>query len=207
MLAGLCYLMLSTRRQLSMLTLIGTVVLTRLIVDLINRYTKNGVEEVEYAFKNYLVIFALIILMGLASYSCIKPKIDDKYINESSYPVAACDYILENIDFKNARFYNEYNYGSYMLFRGIPVFIDSRADLYAPEFSGNKENDIFSDFINTSGISKYYEDTFKKYNITHVILYKKSKTNMIITRTKDKNYKELYSDDNFVVYERLNVNE
>ena len=207
MITGLCYLMLSTRRQLSMLTLIGTVVLTRLIVDLINRYTKNGVEEVEYAFKNYLVIFALIILMGLASYSCIKPKIDDKYINESSYPVAACDYILENIDFKNARFYNEYNYGSYMLFRGIPVFIDSRADLYAPEFSGNKENDIFSDFINTSGISKYYEDTFKKYNITHVILYKKSKTNMIITRTKDKNYKELYSDDNFVVYERINVNE
>lgn len=207
MIIGLCYLMLSTRRQLSMLTLIGTVILTRLIIDLIKRYTKNGVEEVEYAFKNYLVIFALIILMGLASYSCIKPKIDDKYINESSYPVAACDYILENMDLKNVRFYNEYNYGSYMLFRGIPVFIDSRADLYAPEFSGDKEKDIFSDFINTSGISKYYEDTFEKYDITHVILYKKSKTNMIITKSKDKNYKELYSDDNFVVYERLNVNE
>ena len=207
MITGLCYLMLSTRRQLSMLTLIGSVILTRLIIDLIKRYTKNGVEKVEYAFKNYLVIFALIILMGLASYSCIKPKIDDKYINESSYPVAACDYILENMDLKNLRFYNEYNYGSYMLFRGIPVFIDSRADLYAPEFSGDKEKDIFSDFINTSGISKYYEDTFEKYDITHVILYKKSKTNMIITKSKDKNYKELYSDDNFVVYERLNVNE
>ena len=37
-----------------------------------------------------------------------------------------------------------------MLFRGIPVFIDSRADLYAPEFSGKAE-DIFMDFINTSG--------------------------------------------------------
>ena len=207
MIGGLCYLMLSTRRQLSMFALIGSVILTRLIVDLIKRYTKNGLEEVEFAFKNIFVIFALIVLMIFTAYHYIKPKIGAEYVNSSSYPVAACDYILENIDLKNARFYNEYNYGSYMLFRGIPVFIDSRADLYAPEFSGNKNEDIFTDFINTSGISKFYEDTFEKYNITHVIMYKKSKMNLIITKTKDKNYKELYSDDNFVIYERLNVNE
>lgn len=207
MIGGLCYLMLSTRRQLSMFALIGSVILTRLIVDLIKRYTKNGLEEVEFAFKNIFVTFALIVLMIFTAYHYIKPKIGAEYVNSSSYPVAACDYILENIDLKNARFYNEYNYGSYMLFRGIPVFIDSRADLYAPEFSGNKNEDIFTDFINTSGISKFYEDTFEKYNITHVIMYKKSKMNLIITKTKDKNYKELYSDDNFVIYERLNVNE
>lgn len=207
MISGLCYLMLSTRRQLSMLVLIGSVILTKLIVDLIKRYTKNGLEEAEKTSRNIAVVIALCVLMGLWSYYYIKPKIDDEYVDSKSYPVAACDYILENIDLENARFYNEYNYGSYMLFRGIPVFIDSRADLYAPEFSGNEEEDIFSDFINTSGISKFYEDTFEKYNITHVIIAKKSKTNMIITKTDDKNYKELYSDDNFVIYERLNVNE
>ena len=70
-------------------------------------------------------------------------------------------------------------------------------------FSGNKDEDIFSDFINTSSISKYYEDTFEKYNITHVILGKKSKTNLIINKSHDENYKEIYSDDNFVIYERL----
>ena len=204
MISGLCYLMLSTRRQLSMLVLIGSVILTKLIVDLIKRYTKNGLEEGERTAQNIGVVIALTVLMLLWSYSYIKPKLDDKFVNSSSYPVDACDYILENIDLENARFYNEYNYGSYMLFRGIPVFIDSRADLYAPEFSGDKENDIFSDFINTSGISQFYEDTFKKYDITHVITYKKSKTNMIITKIEDKNYKELYSDDNFVIYERLN---
>lgn len=204
MISGLCYLMLSTRRQLSMLALIGSVILTRLIVDLIKRYTKNGLHEVEVAFQNIVVIIALIVLMGLTSYSYIKPKLDDTYVSTKSYPVAACDYILENIDLDSARFYNEYNFGSYMLFRGIPVFIDSRADLYAPEFSGNKDKDIFSDFINTSGISKFYEDTFEKYNITHILIFKNSKVNMIITKTHDKNYKELYSDDNFVIYERLN---
>ena len=206
MVAGLCYLMLSTRRQLSMFVLICSVVLTRLIVDLINRYTKNGLKESEKTAQNIGVVIALTVLIGLMSYSEAKPKFDDKFVNESSYPVAACDYIVENIDLSTARFYNEYNYGSYMLFRGIPVFIDSRADLYAPEFSGDKDKDIFTDFINTSSISKFYEETFEKYDINYVILLKKSKTNMIITKTHDENYKELYSDDNFVIYQRLNAN-
>ena len=109
-------------------------------------------------------------------------------------------YILNNIDLKTARFYNEYNYGSYLLFRGIPVFIDSRADLYAPEFSG-KEDDIFMDFIDTSSIGKFYDETFDKYNMTHVITYKNSKINMIITETKDPKYVEKYQDEYFVIYE------
>ncbi len=205
MITGLCCLMFDTRRQLSMLTLIGSVVLTRLIVEMIQIYTKNnGLKEFEEAFKHIGVVISLVVLIGIMGYDNIKPRLDDKFVDSKSYPVKACDYILENIDLSTAKFYNEYNYGSYMLFRGIPVFIDSRADLYAPEFSGNKDEDIFSDFINTSSISKFYEDTFEKYNITHVILGKKSKTNMIITKTHDENYKELYSDDNFVVYERLN---
>ena len=202
---GLCYLMFSSRRQFSMLVLIGSVVLGRLVVDMITRYSKNGLKDVDDVVKNNLVLVLLTILMGIFSYNSIKPVLDDKFVSEKSYPVSACDFILENIDLSTAKFYNEYNYGSYMLFRGIPVFIDSRADLYAPEFSGNKDEDIFSDFINTSSISKYYEDTFEKYNITHVILGKKSKTNLIINKSHDENYKEIYSDDNFVIYERLNA--
>ena len=30
---------------------------------------------------------------------------------------------------------------------------------------------------------------------------------MIITKTKDKNYKQLYKDDRFVVYQRLNASD
>ena len=174
-------------------------------MQLIKIYLK---EDIEVAMKKITSVIGIlvtsILVLGLCYYVA-KDKVDDKFIDESSYPVQACDYIIENIDLGKARFYNEYNYGSYMLYRGIPVFIDSRADLYAPEFSGKKD-DIFMDFIDTSNIGKFYEDTFKKYDITHVICYKNSKMNMIITKTKDKNYKELYSDKYFVVYERENSN-
>ena len=205
MLGGLCYLMLATRRQVTMFVLICSVILNRLIMQLIKIYLKEDIEVARKKITSVIgILVTSILVLGLCYYVA-KDKVDDKFIDESSYPVQACDYIIENIDLGKARFYNEYNYGSYMLYRGIPVFIDSRADLYAPEFSGKKD-DIFMDFIDTSNIGKFYEDTFKKYDITHVICYKNSKMNMIITKTKDKNYKELYSDKYFVVYERENSN-
>lgn len=204
MLGGLCYLMLASRRQLSIFALICSIILNRLIVDLIQQYTKITLKEVEEKITNVIGILVITIIMLGFSYYMAKDKVNDSYIDESTYPVQACDYILENIDLGQARFYNEYNYGSYMLYRGIPVFIDSRADLYAPEFSG-KEEDIFMDFIETANISKFYQDTFEKYNITHVITYKNSKMNMIITKTNDPQYKELYSDKYFVIYERVEI--
>ena len=204
MLGGLTYLMLASRRQVSMFAIVGSVILNRLIMSLANIYDKEMPKRaLEAITKKVGILIITALTLGLSIYFA-KDKLDDKYIDETAYPVAACDYILQNIDLGTARFYNEYNYGSYMLFRGIPVFIDSRADLYSPEFS-NKEEDIFSDFIDTSSIGKFYEDIFEKYQITHVITYENSKMNMIITKTKDPNYKELYKDDYFVVYERLNV--
>ena len=203
MIAGLCYLMIKSRRQVTMFALIGVVILNRLIMQVIKHHTERGVEIVQKMATSITIIILLSVgTLGL-SYHFAKDKLDDAYVDESSYPVKACDFILENVDIGLARFYNEYNYGSYMLYRGIPVFIDSRADLYAPEFSG-KEDDIFMDFIETSNISRFYEDIFEKYQITHVITYQNSKMNMIITKTNDENYKEIYKDDHFVIYERDN---
>lgn len=204
MIGGLFYLMLTSRRQLTMFVIIGSVILNRLIKQLIDLYNpKEWLESIEKNATKIIPVLIISILTLSLSYYMAKDKADDTYIDKTSYPVDACDFILENINLKEAKFYNEYNYGSYMIFRGIPVFIDSRADLYAPEFSG-KEDDIFMDFIETSGIGKFYSDIFEKYNITHVITYKSSKMNMIIEKTEDKNYNEIYSDDYFVIYERLN---
>ena len=202
MLGGLLYLMLDSRRQITMFAIIGSVVLGRLLMELVRIYSKDFDKKAVKILTNKVGIILITLMILSLSYYFGEDKFDDTYIDESSYPVQACDYILENIDLGTAKFYNEYNYGSYMLFRGIPVFIDSRADLYAPEFSG-KADDIFMDFINTSSIGTFYEDTFEKYGITHVITYENSKMNMIITKTNDPHYKELYKDDYFVVYERV----
>ena len=204
MIGGLCYLMLKSRRQLSMFAIIGAVILSKLLSQLVDMYIENGKEKITKIATSIGGIIIITVFLLALSFHLSKYKFDEKFVDKSTYPVDACNYILENIDLGTARFYNEYNYGSYMLFRNIPVFIDSRCDLYAPEYNGKE--DIFMDFINTSNISTFYEDTFEKYDITHVITYKNSKMNMIITRTNDENYKELYEDDYFIIYERLNAN-
>ncbi len=202
MLGGLIFLALSSRRQISMFAIICSVILNRLIMEVILIYENKGFENlVDKLVSKFIPVTLTVIIVLSLSFYFAKDKFNDKFISESTYPVKACDYILENIDLGKAKFYNEYNYGSYMLFRGIPVFIDSRADLYAPEFS-KKEDDIFMDFIETSGIAKFYEDIFDKYGITHIITYENSKMNMIISKTNYPGYKELYKDKYFVIYER-----
>lgn len=206
MLGGLTYLMFSSRRQQSMFVLIGSVAFTRTVTNWLIANFNYSNEKFAKKWINAFTMFVVSAILLSFSANLYNKVKNDKYINESTYPVEASEWILENLDLKNIKLFNEYNYGSYLLYKGIPVFIDSRADLYAPEFNtktGNKVNgnDIFIDFINESSISVYYGDIFKQYDVTHVILYKGSKVNMLIQKADSEKYKEIYSDNSFVIYE------
>lgn len=205
MLSGLTLLTFFSKRQATMLILIGSVILNKLIVEcFVNNNINILSDKIIDGVMSKFGIFMITSIVLIMSIIFIKPKLNDEYIDESSYPVEMSDFILEYFeesgkDISQMRLYNEYNYGSYLLYRGIPVFIDSRADLYAPEF--NEGVDVFTDFIQSSNISTYFGKIFDKYDITHVILYKNSKVNMIIRETKLKGYKLLKQDKNFVFYE------
>lgn len=211
MIGGFTLLMLYMRRQESMFILIGSIVLNRLIIQNIENLKNNAKQILE---ENVTRIFSLcIITLVVVAISIIevKEKNGQKFVDDEVYPVQMSEFIIDycyknNIEIKDMRIFNEYNYGSYLLFKGIPVFIDSRADLYAPEFNtktGNVKDgkDIFIDFINVSGINVFYEEIFEKYDITHVILYKNSKINLIISKLNNDKYKCLCEDNNFVFYE------
>ena len=202
MMGGLTYLMFQSKRQSTMFVLICSIILNRMIVEAIKIHISSDMKDVNRKLINILSIVTFSSVVAFFSVKYIDDKIDDKYVSKSTYPVDASDWILENLDVDNIRLFNEYNYGSYLLYKGIPVFIDSRADLYAPEFNGSE--DIFSDFIDTSGIGRFYRSTFEKYGITHVILYENSKMSMIIDEADSENYNKIYSDKHFVIYEVLN---
>ncbi len=97
------------------------------------------------------------------------------------------------------RLFNDFNYGSYLLFKDIPVFIDGRADVYDPVFNG-KQEDIFTDYMKTVSMQLWYEDIFEKYEITHIITKTQESLNTFLQRNN--NYKKLYDDGTFVIYEK-----
>ena len=205
MLGGLIFLTFYTRRQFSMFTLICVIILNRLINALLDKYDPEGCKK---AIKKMTTITGMIVTICLVltiSVIQYKPKMNDHFIDENSYPVGAATYILENLDIKNIKLYNEYNYGSYLIFRGIPVFIDSRADLYAPEFNPGVE--VFNDYINLSNVDiDNVEEKLDKYGITHMLMYKKSKLRKFVEQNTEK-YNLLYEDDNFCLFERKQVKE
>ncbi len=208
MLGGLIVLMFYSRRQLTMFALIGGIILNQYATRTFKLYNEKIIDELEKDMNSKLALGIVSILVIGLSASIAYSRLDETYVDEQVYPVQMSEWILENIDINQMRLYNEYNYGSYLLYKGIPVFIDSRADLYAPEFNtttGKKEDgrDIFMDFIKSSSLNIWYETIFEKYNITHIILYKNSKMNVVIKNTNDSQYKVLHEDSNFILYERV----
>lgn len=201
---GMVLLALSSKRHVSLLYIVMSFLFTPLLISVYESFAKEELDNVSAKFIYYFKKLYFIVIIGITSYVVIRYgrgvfNTNREYVNPSSYPVEAAKFINENIEDKeNMRLFNEYNYGSYLMLENIKVFIDSRADLYTKEFNGKK--DIFTDYMNTSGIGKYYENTFEEYNISHVILAKNSKLNMFISR--DSKYNEIYSDDKFVLYKR-----
>ena len=204
LLGGLMFLTIMTRRQMSLLFFVGIFVINKILAEIIEVQDKEGTKEILKYFTHIIgkiIIYAIFVAFMVISLKKIE-KVD--IVSSKDYPVEATKYIKENLDVNSIKLFNEYNFGSYLLFEDIPVFIDSRADVYDPQF--NKwEDDIFRDFINIVDLNTDYESKFEHYGITHILIYKKSLLSKMLNKDAD-NYKELYSDDNFIVFERLTAN-
>ena len=205
MLGGLVFLTFYTRRQFSMFTLICVIILNRLINSLFDKYDPEGCKKAINkltTITGMVVVICIVLAISIVQY---KPKMKNSFIDENSYPVDAATYILENLDINNIKLYNEYNFGSYLLFRGIPVFIDSRADLYAPEFNPGVE--IFNDYMDLSGLNiDDVEERLDKYEITHMLMFKTSKLKRYVEQNKEE-YILLYEDSNFCLFQRNKIKE
>lgn len=200
MVLGLTIMSVISIRHLSLLALLGTICFGRIFMMFLRKYDINISNKLIPFLRKKIVTIIMFLLIGSFSYFMLINQAGKDFVNKKLYPVDAVKYIKKNIDIKNARIYNEYNFGSYLILNDIPVFIDSRADLYTKEFSGF-DYDIFDDY---EYITTNYQRKFEDYNITHVLTYKDEKDNLFYNLIKnDNNYKKLYEDKYFVFYEKL----
>ena len=204
MFAGTIFLSFKARRQVSLVLIMGMPLLARFISSFLEKYDdklSNILKEMATSIVGLVVVVVCVTLIGKDLYN---DKKDIKYISESSYPIDATEFLYKymeenNIALEDLHLYNEYNYGSYLLLHGIPVFIDSRCDLYTPEFNGDK--DIFSDALAVPGLNSNYQEIFEKYDVRHVMLYSHDDVNTKLSQ--DARYSEIYSDGIFTIYKRV----
>lgn len=199
LLGGLILLTIMSRRQSSMLFFVGILIMNKIVCKLIEMYDKDGINEILKYFTSIIgkiIIYSVFVVFMIFS---LKQSKDEEIVSKKSYPVEATEFIKNNLDVKEIKLFNEYNFGSYLLYNDIPVFIDSRADVYDPQFN-EWEDDIFRDFINLTNACNDYEEKFVHYGITHLLIYKNSTLDKVLRL--DTNYNELYKDDNFILYQR-----
>lgn len=195
LLIGLYLMALNSNRYVYLLVFLGSYPLCYLLSQYVNeekiKFLENGIANI------IILIFLFTFTCTFSGYKVIK-NLSINYIDETFYPIGAVEYIKTNLDYKNMRIYNSYNYGSYLMLNDIPVFIDSRLDVYCSEFN---DTNIFRDYIYTTNGKENYKDIFSSYDFTHILLYKDEITSKYIKYDND--YNLLYEDEYFLLYEKV----
>ena len=88
------------------------------------------------------------------------------------------------------RLLNYYDYGGYLVYKNIPVFIDGRADLYS-EYN-------FEDYLDISNTSYKFTKYLKKYNFDYILMPKKRGITTYLSESND--YNVIYSDKKVVIF-------
>lgn len=133
----------------------------------------------------------LLALLGAGLWTATKIGSNEAAIAER-YPVTAVDY-LQQAHLTEARIYNSYNWGGYLIWRGVPVFVDGRADVYGDEF-------LF-DYRRTFDITPDWQEPLAQYDVEYVLMERGSPLTVLLTVSNE--WQEIYADDLAQLFERI----
>ncbi len=100
------------------------------------------------------------------------------------FPVTAVDY-LKNQGLDRKRGYNDYDFGGYLIWKDIPVFIDGRADMYGDAY--------LNKYFDTLRLKEKWRSTLDEYKIEYAILAKDRALCALLKESPV--WKEVYRDN------------
>ncbi|MEM7285627.1 MAG: hypothetical protein AAF480_04680 [Actinomycetota bacterium] len=137
-----------------------------------------------------LAVLAMVVAVGGVA-AAISSN-DDAVAAE--YPVAAVDAILAS-DLADARGYNAYGWGGYLIWRDIDVFIDGRADVYGDEFMRLH--------FQAEKLEADWREPLDAFDVEYVLLAPDAEFGLVLDEAVD--WTEVYSDDVASVWARCTV--
>ena len=146
------------------------------------------------------MLVLVLVYISIISITDIVINSQEPYISYEMIPENATNFILNNLDCENMRIFNHFDFGSYLEYKGIKAFMDSRSEMYTKEF--NKDVTLLEEWNNTSYGLVHYNEIMEKYDITHALLYNDEV--IAIYMTTDDNWNCIYKDNMFCIYEKVN---
>lgn len=190
---GTTFMMLLSTRHISILIITSVILLPHiedvyrnLKLALYKGLIKNGKQVMNITI--YVILIVLYIKISGDMLLGINRSFN--FVPYDKYPVEAVEYIKNN-DIGNARIFNQYEWGSYLMMNNIKVFIDSRCDLYTEEY--NKDTTVALDYIKMKDVKEDYNELVRKYNIEYFLIKKDSSLAKILLL--DVKYNKIYEDN------------
>ena len=185
LMCGFFFLALKQMRHAPYFYFTSALVLAPLIGERVTRAVKHSA-----GFKTGLAAFSVLLFILL---SYLNPPTWLK--NDRFFPAAAVDYLEQNQLVNNV--FNEYGYGGYLIWRGIPPFIDGRADLYT------FDSDIFKDYLGAKGSlesNTLPQEYLDKYDIHTIIIRAGSKMDCYLKYHPG--WSEVFRDEGATIYKK-----
>jgi hypothetical protein len=187
---------LLSARHIPIFSIVATPVITRylyLALDGTRSYAfLSGRSEGKSNRGMTALNWVLLIVLALVAVIWIVSKVQGNSDEIADhYPVAAVDY-LKNSGLAEQRGFNTYNWGGYLIWRDIPVFVDGRADVYGDEF--------LHYYRRTFDLTSRWRQPLDEYEVDYIIIEQSSPlSNLLMTSGQ---WLETYTDDVAVVFTR-----
>jgi hypothetical protein len=137
---------------------------------------------------NWALLLILSLLAGLRIVQMLQTNAP---LEANTYPVDALAYIEEH-DLADRRIYNSYNWGGYLIWRGIPVYIDGRADVYMDAF--------MSKYRQTYALEGDWRAPLNEYDVTYVLIEENAPLSHVLEEAPEWN--QVYQDEVAVIFLR-----
>jgi len=133
----------------------------------------------------------LVVAVFMAFVWTANTIIENEGVIAERYPVTAVTY-LEESGLADKPGYNSYNWGGYLIWRGIPVFVDGRADVYGDAF-------LFY-YLQAFEIRQNWEEPLAEFDVSYVLMEKGSPLFALLEASGE--WQEAYRDDLAQIYVR-----
>ncbi|MHB8528498.1 MAG: hypothetical protein ACYC8V_03185 [Caulobacteraceae bacterium] len=184
LLLGLVHLALHQARHQMLLGIVGPILLSGPLARAFPRQATAGSRR-RGAFEALAASLAVVLLVGLRLW------IPVVRVDSPASPIAALNATPDWI--RRGRVLNDYAFGGYLIWKGVPVFVDSRAELYGDGFLGRYAEIIRPD-------PRALEQALVKYDIGWTILSPSQP--LVGLLDADPRWRRLYADPFAVVHVR-----
>lgn len=184
-------------RHIPFFAILAAPIITR---NLIGCKPASRIFESAFFKKNFeiRIFFKWILIAGMVVFATsfttrvVREKVAQYSLSIiEDYPVQAVNFMKKS-GLNQKRGLNLYAWGGYLIWNGVPVFVDGRADLYGDTF--------LSDYLAFDDAEPHVEELLEKYKVDYVLFPVWHR--LVYDLTRNSRWKTVYSDETAIVLSR-----